>query len=67
MQNVRRITFLQIINKIIPIRMSVYEEVLGADLVEHRIHHSQVQNRCMHVTSDAYGSRKRSSFLNSRI
>ncbi|XP_077279031.1 ammonium transporter isoform X2 [Temnothorax americanus] len=33
---------LKIINKIIPIRMSVYEEVLGADLVEHRIRHSQI-------------------------
>lgn len=26
----------------IPIRMSVYEEVLGADLVEHGIRHSQI-------------------------
>ncbi|XP_011065917.1 PREDICTED: putative ammonium transporter 3 [Acromyrmex echinatior] len=36
------ITLLWIIDKIIPIRMAVYEEVLGADLVEHRIRHSKI-------------------------
>ncbi|XP_071567758.1 putative ammonium transporter 2 [Temnothorax nylanderi] len=39
---VSSVVLLWIINKIIPIRMSVYEEVLGADLVEHRIRHSQI-------------------------
>lgn len=32
------------IDKIIPIRMTVYEEVLGADLVEHRIRHTKVRS-----------------------
>ncbi|XP_029175974.1 putative ammonium transporter 3 [Nylanderia fulva] len=36
------IILLWLIDKIIPIRMSVYEEVLGADLVEHRIRHSKI-------------------------
>lgn len=38
------ITFLllYIINKIIPIRMEPDEELLGADLMEHRIRHSQI-------------------------
>ncbi|XP_020291656.1 putative ammonium transporter 3 [Pseudomyrmex gracilis] len=36
------VVLLWIVNKIIPIRMSVYEEVLGADLVEHRIRHSKI-------------------------
>ncbi|RLU23151.1 hypothetical protein DMN91_005429 [Ooceraea biroi] len=36
------IILLWLIDKVIPIRMSVYEEVLGADLVEHRIRHSQI-------------------------
>lgn len=30
------------INKIIPIRMDPNEELLGADLTEHRIHHAQI-------------------------
>lgn len=33
---------LWIINKIVPIRMDPNEELLGADLMEHRIRHSQV-------------------------
>lgn len=33
---------LYIINKIIPIRMDPDEELLGADLMEHRIRHSQI-------------------------
>lgn len=38
------ITFglLWIINKIVPIRMDPNEELLGADLMEHRIRHAQV-------------------------
>ncbi|XP_017035778.1 putative ammonium transporter 2 [Drosophila kikkawai] len=31
-----------VINKIIPIRMDPHEELLGADLTEHRIRHSQI-------------------------
>lgn len=33
---------LYIVNKIIPIRMDPNEELLGADLMEHRIRHSQI-------------------------
>lgn len=33
---------LWIINKVIPIRMSVHEELLGADLTEHKIRHSAI-------------------------
>ncbi|XP_055839160.1 putative ammonium transporter 2 isoform X2 [Episyrphus balteatus] len=33
---------LYIVNKIIPIRMEPNEELLGADLMEHRIRHSQI-------------------------
>ncbi|KAI8045882.1 putative ammonium transporter 2 [Drosophila gunungcola] len=33
---------LYVINKIIPIRMDPHEELLGADLTEHRIRHSQI-------------------------
>lgn len=33
---------LWIINKIVPIRMEPNEELLGADLTEHRINHSSV-------------------------
>lgn len=29
----------QIVNKVIPIRISVHEELLGADLAEHKIRH----------------------------
>ncbi|KAM0737359.1 putative ammonium transporter 3 [Formica fusca] len=39
---VTSVLLLWVIDKIIPIRMSVYEEVLGADLVEHRIRHSKI-------------------------
>jgi Amt family ammonium transporter len=34
---------LWIIDKFIPIRMNPVEEVLGADLIEHRIHHKNVR------------------------
>lgn len=33
---------LYIINKIVPIRMDPNEELLGADLMEHRVHHTSV-------------------------
>ena len=33
---------LQVINKIIPIRMHAHEELLGADFFEHDIHHPGV-------------------------
>ncbi|XP_017847227.1 putative ammonium transporter 2 [Drosophila busckii] len=33
---------LYIVNKIIPIRMDPHEELLGADLTEHRIRHTQI-------------------------
>lgn len=36
------VILLWIIDKIIPIRMPIHEEVLGADLVEHRIRHSKI-------------------------
>lgn len=36
------IILLWIVNKIIPLRMSMREELLGADLVEHKIKHSKV-------------------------
>ena len=34
--------YLQLINKIVPIRMSAYEELLGADYFEHDIRHPGV-------------------------
>ncbi|XP_048513753.1 putative ammonium transporter 2 isoform X2 [Athalia rosae] len=36
------IILLWIVNKLIPIRMDMFEELLGADLVEHRIRHVQI-------------------------
>ncbi|EAT40941.1 AAEL007373-PA, partial [Aedes aegypti] len=36
------LALLWIINKIVPIRMDPNEELLGADLMEHRIRHSQI-------------------------
>ena len=32
----------QLINKIVPFRMSAYEELIGADYTEHNIHHPGV-------------------------
>ncbi|XP_015602614.1 putative ammonium transporter 3 isoform X2 [Cephus cinctus] len=36
------IILLWMVNKVIPIRMSVKEELLGADLVEHSVRHAQI-------------------------
>jgi ammonium transporter, Amt family len=35
---------LWIINKIVPIRMDPNEELIGADLMEHRINHTSVSS-----------------------
>ena len=42
LKNNRLTVFLQFINKIVPIRMSAHEELLGADFFEHDIRHPGV-------------------------